>query len=55
MEQTLNRLKGRENELKNQVEEVSLIKQKLRQMSSDTVAALRLQLDQLERKLADKL
>jgi hypothetical protein len=47
VEQTLNRLKGRENELKNQVEEIGLIKEKIRQQANDIIDCLRAQFDQL--------
>jgi hypothetical protein len=51
VEHTLNRLKGRENELKNQSEEISLIKQNLKALSDDVIATIKQQLDQLERKI----
>ena len=45
VEQTLNRLKGRENEMKNQVEEVNLIRVKLRQMAAETIDSLKFQVE----------
>lgn len=55
VEQTLNRLKGRENELKSQAEEVSLIRSRLRQLHEEVVASVRQQLQQLEARLQEKL
>jgi hypothetical protein len=55
VESTLNRLKGRENELKNQIEEISLIKHTLQSLSNEVLATLRQQLDQLQQKIHDKL
>lgn len=55
VEGTLNRLKGRENEMKNQVEEVALIRDKLKLLARETIEALRVQLQELERKVAEKL
>jgi hypothetical protein len=44
VESTLNRLKGRENELKNQIEEISLIKQRLKGLSDDIINTIKHQL-----------
>lgn len=55
VEQTLNRLKGRENELKSQAEEVSLIRNRLKQLHEEVVASVRQQLQLLEAKLQEKL
>jgi hypothetical protein len=38
--------------MKNQVEEVALIKDKLKQLSQETIETLRIQLQELERKVA---
>jgi len=51
VEGTLNRLKGRENELKSQMEEISLIKQRLKGLSDDIIATIKQQLQQLEQKV----
>ena len=55
VEQTLGRLKGRENELKSQAEEVSLIKNRLKQLHDEVVSSVRQQLQLLEAKLQEKL
>lgn len=55
VESTLNRLKGRENELKNQIEEISLIKQHLKILSDGIITTIKHQLEQLEQKVQEKL
>ena len=55
VEQTLNSLKSRENEMKNQAEEVSIIREKVMEQSRELVSALRDQIDQLEKRISQNV